>query len=754
MTVIDSKKISRTGQRVVVECKTAVGNPPAYGPKWLPLWDVKVGRIEINAGVRPSVAVLWFPTLRWNEKPPVNFGDMIRIRTDEPVVENRTIAFIGYVVKRPLEFSGGTERPGAGFERSAISCLDQRWVLSTSLIHFGQWARGPDDYDTTKTPPEPKKDSDIWLQGQRAIFNPGGKPNLDPVEEESAKLPDFPLFCNPGMPGAKLWTARDMIRFLLHPSWYAINRYCPIDDPAEITGLETIMEKGKIAAEDEKNWGKVLYNIVIDGLTVIEAVGLVCKHIGWSFRLDYTSDGRTYFVFYKIGIRDKAYRSENPVIYHNLYAPKPGEAISDAIHQGNKMLWSMSLDQDITPIVNKPIALGSPDRFEITVELVPGWFDEFFTLPANLGELFYTDAELQKMSDPDSLFYYTQYHLRGIAHNAGAKLRNVGRKWVLNESGLYTDLPPDLPAPEEYHYDRGAAFDWKAVIPPEYIFLIEAKTGKQKRVFALYNRRLLPCLTVTQDGQSSVGIKLEFSFDGGVTWQVIPCSVRLLDGECGIFIDEPNLAEIVDKKESVIASGDLNGQPVNLFTSLADDKKNERVYKDRFKPVSDLTRKPWKTRIRVTASIQMDQRIIAVGKPSASSGSPFDQTEIYDWSEKYGLAKRTASSVFAAGFLSALELDSQKIAEAHIDSIRKNNEDMTISGRFTLERLWLGDGDGQPTFMVGDSVNAILGRNYQLDQMTFNGGKTSPEIIQIIYLPDSQKQVLITRDLRYAEVLI
>ena len=664
---------------------------------------------------------------------------MVRIRTDEPNTSNRTVLYVGYVVNRPLEFSGGTEKPGAGFERNAVTCMDQRWVLATSLIHFGQYARGPDDYDTSD-PPAPKNDSDTRLCGQRAIFNPDGRPNLDPVDEEIDGWSNFPLFCNPGMPNAKFWTARDMIRFLLHPSWTAINRYCPIDDPATIFGLEVM----KNAKDDKDNWGKVLHNITIDGLSVIEAVGLVAKHIGWNFRFDYTNDGKTYFCFYKIGIRDEAYRTNSPVISHNLYAPAPGEAIGNAVRAGNKMLWSMSLAQDITPVVNKPIALGAPDRFEFTAELVPAWFDSFLVLPSNLDELFYTDAQLQKETDPDSLFYYTHYHTRGIAHNAGATLRNVGRKWVLNESGFYTDPESSPPDPSNPHYDRGKAYDWKTVIPNEYIFLMDDKSKKQKRAFAHYNRRLLPCLTVNQDGLSSVGIKLEFSFDSGTTWQVIPCSVRLLSDECGIFIDEPNLAEIVDKKEGTIASGDLSGQPINLFTSICDDKKNERIYKN----------KEWHTRIRVTASIQMDQRVIAIGKPSPSSGSPFDQTQLYDWSDKYGLAKRTTSSVFASGFLTAFEYDFQKIADAHVDSIRKNNEDMTISGRFTLDRLWLGDGEGIPAFMIGDAVNSISGREYSLELTTFGGGKTSPEIIQIIYLPETQKEVLITRDLRYAEVLV
>jgi hypothetical protein len=752
MTTADSKIPSRTAQRLVVEYKKGVGNPPRYGA-WQPLWDAKIDRIEINHGARPSNASIWFPTMGWDESPPVGWGDMVMIRTDEQSAGSRSVLFVGFAVNRICEFSGGSERPGAGFERNAVICIDHRWVLSMGQIHFGQYARGPDDYypaeEVSEGVVEAKWDSDIKLTAQRFIFNPDGKPNKDPIDEESDSWPKFPLFCNPGGSNAVHWTARDMIRYLLHSSWVVIDDYLPITDPADLVGLEII-------TDDKDNWGKVLNHIVIEGLNVIEAVELVCKHIGWSFRLDYDSYGRSYFVFYKVGIRDKFYREESPVITHYLHAPKKDEVISDAVSEGRKMLWSMSLASDITPVVNKPIALGAPHRFEVTVPLVPAWFDDEFIpainqLPTNpvtydTSMLYFTDTELQGYDDPDSIPYFKYFHSRG------SERKIIGRKWSLNESGFYKDPVPDPPG-EEAHYDRGEAFDWKTVIPPEYIIETDKDAGTTKRLFAHYNRRLLPCLTKLDDVDSSVGYKLEFSFDGGVIWQVIPCSVRLLDNECGIFLEESNLAEIVDKNEGQIEFGPLAGLPLNLYTSLADDKYSTKKFDKDEELGHNRSFKDgeWRTRVRVTASVQMDRRIIAYSKLSPSSGSPFNQNQLYDWSDKYGLSKRTASSVYAAGSSSANEVDNQSEAEAHIDSLRKNNEDMSISGRFTLDRLWLGDGSGQPNFMVGDSIGYITGREVNLELLTFEGGKVSPEIIQIIYLPETQKQVLITRDLRFAE---
>ena len=78
---------------------------------------------------------------------------------------------------------------------------------------------------------------------------------------------------------------------------------------------------------------------------------------------------------------------------------------------------------------------------------------------------------------------------------------------------------------------------------------------------------------------------------------------------------------------------------------------------------------------------------------------------------------------------------------------------MSISGIFTLERLWLGDGAGAPSFAVGDCVEAVDGRCYKLSAAV-NNTAVHPEIIQIIYLPETQRTRLVTRDLRFAQVLI
>ncbi len=714
VTVADSRSLSRTAQFLVVESRRGSGSPPSFGAQWDTLYAAKVDRTEINAGDRPSQAVVLFPALRWDETLELYQGDMIRIRTDEPKSSDRTIIFSGFVASYLSDFSGGTEKHNA-FERNGVVAKDYRWLLARTSTLFGQIARGPDDYTDYGTPSQaPIDNSSTYLSGRRAIFNRSGKPNRDPVHltvEDSAgnTLCETPIFASPST--AVPWTARDMIRHLLSPLWNKAYKYIPIPDPNTLAGL------------DHSDFDKVINHIVVDSLNIIESVALVCSHLGWSLREDYANDGSVNLVFYKSAAASSYTRNTaNPTIRHWLHAPAPAETISAAVAQGLKMLWSMSLIEDIDPVVNKAWGLGAPHRFEITTELVPAWLDTDF-LP-DTEFLYFTEFQLQDESSPDNYAFYKYYHARGSSFK-----RDVGRKWTLNESGRYSSSTT---------YDRGMPFDFSTVIPAEYILDADGS-----RRYAPFDRGLLPCLTFDKDTLNSVGIKVEFSFDSGATWQTIPAAISALPSEAGIYIDDPNLAELVDKAEAAISGGSLDGEQLNFFTSLADDKLNSRVFKDG----------DWHTRVRITASIQMDQRLYGVSNPSASSGSPFNFEKVYNFSDQYTLTERTPSSSYDGSGLAAWDTNQLAKLEAHISAIRAANEDMSLSGRFTLDRLWLGDGDGQPAFALGDSIEKITGREYKLSA-ALNDTEVYPEIVRIVYLPDKQKMQIITRDLRYAEKVI
>lgn len=713
----DYKKLDRVAQYLVVEIARGYGSPPQY-KKWEPLWDAKVDRIEINHGSKPSVATVWLPTLRWDGFSDCLAGDMVRIRTDHPDYNNQTVVFCGFVTTKLHEFSGGSANT-KGYERNAFVCQDFRWLLATTSPLVGQFARGPDDYDNYGTDSQSAKtDSYTYMSGRRAIFNADGRPNRDPtplsLNYSGGYSSEIPIFADSAI--GEYWTAKDMLRYVLSSLFNKIYDYLPIYDPEQLPGL------------DHTDWDKILNHISVDGLNVIEAVTLICKHIGWSFRQDSSTSFNGNLIFYKLAAADSYIRnySSVPTILHQLHAPEAGDDISTPVGEGKKMLWSMTLADDITGIINTPVGIGAPDRFEFTAELVPAWLDSELSPDTSddNANLFFTDAQLQDITDKNSKTYYKYYHPRGDSFK-----RDVGRKWSLNESGKYSAGT----------YDRGIPFDFSTVIDADYIK--DSVTGK--RLYGPFKRQLLACLTLDKDTLNSVGIKVEFSFDGGTTWQVIPASISSLPNECGIYIEEANMAEMVEQTESEISGGDLDGVQLNYYTSLADDKLNSRSFKDG----------QWKTRVRVTASVQMDRRLAFYTTSQPASGSPFNHIAVYDFSEKYGLAKRTASSQYILIGLSALDVDSTYVLGEHLKAIRDANQDASISGQFTLERLWLGDGAGQPDFMVGDCIEKITGREFNL-QATLNKAEVYPEIIQIIYTPETQMTRLITRDLRFAEVLV
>jgi len=109
-----------------------------------------------------------------------------------------------------------------------------------------------------------------------------------------------------------------------------------------------------------------------------------------------------------------------------------------------------------------------------------------------------------------------------------AAVRDVYRRWCLNEAGDYSDPP----------YNGGEPFDCTRIFGrAEYV---------QRR------RRFENALTI-HNGQS-IGRHLEVSYDNGATWQAYGESFDVLDDECGVWLSSDQLpAELW----SVVAAGTL-----------------------------------------------------------------------------------------------------------------------------------------------------------------------------------------------------
>jgi hypothetical protein len=688
----DETKLGRQAQYLNVEIARGYGIPPYHG-NWEPLYDAKVESITDNQNATPSELVFYLPGYGWDDDASIYFGDKIRIST-----VNEEVVFIGYVTKILQQFSGGTEG-GGKYERLGIYCLDIRWLIAVSCPIYGQIGIGADDEDQAGFP---LAGEFTLFGGRRCIFNPDGIPNRhkDGVTIDSENQA---CFVNPDAEATDsiFWNWEDMAKYLLGPVILdAVKDYIEFD-------LDKIFTH---STSDWLDWIKIHKNITVEGLNPMSALQIICKQIGWGFRLSYKDRKEDATIeFFKTG------RSKTK---HSLYAPpryKPGGdklTVKKAVQAGKKMLVSAQIESDISNIINSPFLLASRNRIEFTAELVPAWLDEDLTpdIADENANIFISEADLETMENPAQYTFYKYYH----SGSTRCK-RAVGRIWSLNESGKYS---------LNTTYDRGDPFDLSTILPKEY-----AHDENGKKNYGYFDHTLLPCLSLVL--QNSVGILVEVSFDCGSTWQVMNAAITSLDKEAGIQISEANLSEIKPKPAASIEGGDLDGIELNYWTSLCRDK------------LSGQNCKQWNTRVRVTASMQLEQRMQQQIIPT-SSGSPFYQADVIDVSNNFFKQARHSSSLFSSASMPADERDDYVEFKDYIDKLKKVLEDTAISGRFLLERLWFG------TFNIGDGIEKIEGRDYSF-KTSYGNQDMYPEIVQITYWPQKQKMQLITRDLRFSE---
>jgi hypothetical protein len=169
-----------------------------------------------------------------------------------------------------------------------------------------------------------------------------------------------------------------------------------------------------------------------------------------------------------------------------LNCQRAGEQLS--ISKTN--IAALSSRRNFWPVTHKYIGQGDFKVYEATFELVRAWD------PAD------EDTDYDKFSpstNPD-------FH----------QIKDVYRKWCLNEAGDYSDAP----------YNEGDSFDFSKVF--------------ESSNFAHRRRRFWPALTTDKQGKS-LGYFLQVSFDNGLHWwQYLYAFNNLLD-ECGVWLSSDRL---------------------------------------------------------------------------------------------------------------------------------------------------------------------------------------------------------------------
>jgi hypothetical protein len=301
--------------------------------------------------------------------------------------------------------------------------------------------------------------SNIFLASLDTIFNPDGKGNAN---QTTINLDgkSYTIFSE-SMPG-RLWTYADAIDYLLC-------EYMPsgqIKTPS-FSRLQALTEN------------QIVRDLDVTGLNLAEALHRCCERTGLKFKFvpRLVDDGPSQAIVF--------YRAATGRVVE-LNCQQAGQQLSISktnttrLHS-RKKFW---------PVTHKYICQGDFKIYEATFELIKAW-----------------DSGLEQ-NNYDSLSPSTNANF--------CQVKDVYRKWCLNEAGQYSGLP----------YNQGDAFDFSKIF--------------QSSNFVQRHRRFWPALTTDVQGRS-LGYFLQVSYNSGQSWWQYLHAFNILLDECGVWLSSDQL---------------------------------------------------------------------------------------------------------------------------------------------------------------------------------------------------------------------
>ncbi len=303
-----------------------------------------------------------------------------------------------------------------------------------------------------------REDETIFLPGLETVFNPDGKPNASKVTTTD-NYRNYTVFSTDEI-ASKYFTCAEAI-------YYIMCQHIPFGQIAIPTAewLEELCQN------------HIIRDVNVTGLTVTAALQRCCRQVGLKFKFS--------------PIDSKAAVMQAITFFR----PGCGAEIEVDFPKNNEKITSLktniiSAKQTIkTDFIKRYTVQGDFKTYEATFELVRAW-----------------DSSLED-SDYDRFSPLTNQNFQQV--------RNVYRKWCLNEAGDYSKIP----------YNQGEAFDFSKIFENAYI---------KKR------RRFYPCISADENGKS-LGYKLEISYVGGDYWWDYPGGFDLLLDECGVWISDQQI---------------------------------------------------------------------------------------------------------------------------------------------------------------------------------------------------------------------
>ncbi len=302
--------------------------------------------------------------------------------------------------------------------------------------------------------------SSIFLAGLDAIFNPDGKGNANPTPIE-VEGKSYTVFCDEPSQD-RLWHYAEVIDYLLCEHLPSEQIKTP-----SFSRLQALTEN------------QIVRDLDVTGLNLAEALHRCCDRIGLKFtfmpRLATNGPGQA-IMFYRAG--------SGRVV--ELNCQPAGQQLS--ISKSN--IAEMHSRKNFWPVTHRYIGQGDFKIYEATFELIKAWDSSL------------EDTDYDKLSPTTNPDFY--------------QVKDVYRKWCLNEAGRYSVAP----------YNQGNAFDFSRIF--------------QSSNFVQHLRRFHPALTTDKLGRS-LGYYLQISYDNGQSWRQYLYAFNILLGECGVWLSSDQL---------------------------------------------------------------------------------------------------------------------------------------------------------------------------------------------------------------------
>jgi hypothetical protein len=325
----------------------------------------------------------------------------------------------------------------------------------------------------------------IFLEGFKTVFNKDGEPNASQktIEYEGKHYSVFEADSR----CAKYWTCAEAILYLL-------SEYLPFGrlQLPELDHLEAII--GNQISEE----------LDVSGIDVLSALCKCCAQVGIRFKFvpSLSATGASQqIVFYRPG--------------------SGGEVEVNCQHFGQELsvsktaILELQSERNFWPVTHRYVGRGGYKVFEATFDLIKAW--------DSAGE----GGSQSDYSTDDEDF---------------EQVRDVYRKWCLNEAGDYSGSP----------YNQGSAFDFS--------WIFETNLYVQRR------RKFIEALSTDSTG-GYLGYFLQISYNNGATWQEYLEGFDVLDDECGVWLSSIDL-------DNDLWSAAVSGQlKFRITASVASDER-------------------------------------------------------------------------------------------------------------------------------------------------------------------------------------